>query len=67
MCLSLGIYARKLWLIPLSVYETECHVVNEVWNSEYEKSVMPDISNAFYFEDENAVPLSVLEIRYKII
>ena len=67
MCLSLGIYARKLWIESLSVYENECHVVNEVWDSEYEKWIMLDISNDLYWVDENATPLSVLEIRDMII
>lgn len=67
MCLSLGIYARKLWLMPLSSYDSECHVVNEVWDSQYGKWIMLDISNDIYWVDENAAPLSVLEIRDKII
>ena len=67
MCLALGIYSRKLWIEPLSVYDNECHVVNEIWDSQYEKWIMLDISSDLYWVDENAVPLSVLEIRDRII
>ncbi len=67
MCLSLGIYSRKLWIIPLSTYDNECHVVNEIWDSNYEKWIILDISNNLYWVDENATPLSMLEVRDKII
>ena len=67
VCLSLGIYSRKLWIIPLSVYDTECHVVNEIWDSQYNKWKMLDISNNLYWVDEKAEPLSMLEVRDKII
>lgn len=63
MCLSLGIYSRKLWINPNSVYDQECHVVNEVWDSDLKKWVMLDITNNFYWVDGNGTPLSVLEIR----
>lgn len=65
MCLALGIYARKVWLMPYSSYDTDCHVVNEVWDSTLDKWVMLDITNNEYWVDENGMPLSVLEIREK--
>lgn len=63
MCLALGIFSRKVWINPNSVYDGECHVVNEVWDSSLNKWVMLDITNNFYWVDENKTPLSVLEIR----
>lgn len=63
MCLSLGIYARKVWIMPLSTYDNDCHVVNEVWDTALNKWVMLDITNNQYWVDENGTPLSVLEIR----
>lgn len=63
MCLSLGIYARKVWIMPLSSYDNDCHVVNEVWDTTLNKWVMLDITNNQYWVDENGTPLSVLEIR----
>jgi len=63
MCLALGIYARKVWLIPASIYDQECHVVNEIWDDELNKWVMLDISNNLYWVDDKGNPLSILEIR----
>lgn len=65
MCLALGMYARKVWIMPYSIYDTDCHVVNEVWDSTLGKWVMLDITNNEYWVDENGTPLSVLEIREK--
>lgn len=65
MCLSLGIYSRKVWIMPYSRYDGDCHVVNEVWDSSLQKWVMLDITNNEYWVDENNIPLSVLEIRDK--
>jgi len=63
MCLSLGIFARKVWIMPLSPYDNDCHVVNEVWDTDLNKWVMLDITNDQYWVDENGTPLSVLELR----
>lgn len=65
MCLALGIHARKVWIMPNSAYDTDCHVVNEVWDSTLEKWVMLDMTNNEYWVDENGTPLSVLEIRQR--
>jgi hypothetical protein len=65
MCLSLGIYTRKVWIMPNSMYDSDCHVVNEVWDTKLNKWVMLDITNNQYWVDENGTPLSVLEIRRK--
>lgn len=63
MCLALRIYSRKVWINPNSVYDSDCHVVNEVWDTKLGQWVMLDITNNFYWVDENGKPLSVLEIR----
>lgn len=65
MCLALGIYARKVWILPFSRYDTDCHVVNEVWDTARGKWIMLDITNNEYWVDENGTPLSVLEVRRK--
>jgi len=66
MCLALGMYSRKVWIMPnASGYDSDCHVVNEVWDTELGKWVMLDITNNEYWADGNGVPLSVLEIRDK--
>ena len=63
MCLALHIYSRKVWINPNSVYDSDCHVVNEVWDTKLNQWVMLDITNNFYWVDENGKPLSILEIR----
>lgn len=65
MCLALGIYSRKVWIMPYSSYDTDCHVVNEIWDSSLGKWVMLDITNNEYWIDETGMPLSILEIREK--
>ena len=65
MCLALGIYARKVWIMPYSGYDNDCHVVNEIWDTGLHKWVMLDITNDEYWVDETGMPLSVLEIREK--
>lgn len=63
MCLALGIYARKVWINPISAYDSDCHVVNEVWDEGYGQWIMLDITNNSYWIDETGKPLSVLEIH----
>ena len=65
MCLALGIYARKVWIMPYSAYDTECHVVNEIWDTALNKWIMLDITANTYWVDAKRTPLSVLEIRQK--
>lgn len=65
MCLALDIYSRKVWIMPNSVYDNDCHVVNEVWDSSLNKWIMLDITNNEYWVDEKGTPLSILEIREK--
>lgn len=65
MCLALGIYSRKVWIMPYSQYDNDCHVVNEIWDSKLNKWIMLDITNNEYWVDEDGTPLSILEIRYK--
>lgn len=63
--LALGIYSRKMWINPFSVYDGECHVVNEIWDSNYKKWIMLDTTNDIYWIGEEKVPLSALEVRQK--
>ncbi len=65
MFLALNIYSRKLWINPLSIYDSECHVVNEIWDNVYNKWIMLDTTNNLYWIDENGLPLSALEVREK--
>lgn len=65
MCLALNLYARKVWIMPNSGYDQDCHVVNEIWDSTLNKWVMIDITSNTYWVDETRTPLSILEIRRK--
>ena len=65
MLLALEIYSRKVWINPYSSYDDDCHVVNEVWDTTYNKWIMLDITNNQYWIDEEGTPLSVTEIREK--
>ena len=64
--LALGIYSRKLWINPLSVYDHECHVVNEIWDESYQKWIMLDTTNNIYWVGEEKIPLSAIEVRDKL-
>ena len=62
-CLALGIYARRVSIMPYSPYDFDNHVVTEIYDRTMEKWVMLDITTDGYFVDENKNPLSLLEMR----
>lgn len=62
-CLALGIYARRVFIMPYSPYDSDNHVVNEIYDRELDKWIMLDLSLGAYFVDENRTPLSLLEMR----
>lgn len=65
MCLACGIFARRVSIIPYSPYDTDNHVVIEIYENTLSKWIMLDPSINTYFIDENSEPLSMLEIRDK--
>lgn len=65
-CLALGIYARRVFIMPYSPYDCDNHVVNEIYDREMEKWIMVDLTFGAYFVDENRTPLSLLEIRERL-
>lgn len=62
-CLALGIYARRVYIMPYSPYDSDNHVVTEIYDPDLRKWVMMDPSANTYFIDKDEVPLSLLEIR----
>ena len=62
-CLALGIYARRVSIMPYSPYDFDNHVVTEIYDRTMEKWIMLDITTDGYFVDENKNPLSLLEMR----
>ena len=64
-CLALGIYARRVRIMPFSPYDFDNHVVAEIYDRSLEKWIMLDPTTDGYFIDETKTPLSLLEIRSK--
>lgn len=62
-CLALGIYARRMWLMPYSPYDADNHVVIEIYDFDLNKWIMLDMTGNGYFVNSDGLPLSVLEIR----
>jgi len=64
--LSIGIKARTIYLMPLSPYDRDNHVVCEAWSNEYNKWIMVDPTYGLYLVDEKKTPLNVMEIRERL-
>ncbi len=62
-CLSLGIYARRVCIMPYSPYDFDNHVVTEIYDKKLKSWIMLDPTTDGYFVDENKNPLSLLQIR----
>lgn len=62
-CLALGIYARRVFIMPYSPYDFDNHVVTEIYDRKSKKWIMLDPTTDGFFVDENGVPLSLLEMR----
>ncbi|MBQ2881133.1 MAG: hypothetical protein IJE40_02590 [Clostridia bacterium] len=64
-CMSLGIFARRIRIMPFSPYDFDNHVVAEIYDRTLEKWIMLDPTADGYFIDEKKKPLSLLEMRSK--
>ena len=64
-CLALGIYARRVFIMPFSPYDFDNHVVTEIYDRQKKKWIMLDPTTDGYFVDERKTPLSLLEMREK--
>lgn len=62
-CLALGIYARRVSIMPYSPYDFDNHVVTEIFDRKMGKWIMLDPTTDAFFVDENKTPLSLLEMR----
>lgn len=62
-CLAVGIYARRVYIMPYSPYDGDNHVVTEIYDGAMGKWIMVDPTVDGYFTDEKGRPLSVLELR----
>jgi hypothetical protein len=64
-CLALGIFARRVSIMPYSPYDFDNHVVTEIYDRKMQKWIMLDPSTDGYFVDEAKIPLSLLEMRHR--
>ena len=64
-CLALGIYARRMYIMPYSPYDFDNHVVSEIYDRKLKKWIMLDPTTDGYFVDADKTPLSLLEMREK--
>lgn len=62
-CLALGIYARRVCIMPYSPYDFDNHVVTEIYDKKLKSWIMLDPTTDGYFIDKNKNPLSLLQIR----
>lgn len=62
-CLALGIFARRVVIMPFSPYDFDNHVVAEIYDRTLYKWIMLDPTTDGYFIDEDKNPLSLLEMR----
>lgn len=62
-CLAVGIYARRVRIMPYSPYDNDNHVVTEIYDPDLAKWIMLDPTTDGWFVDGEGVPLSLLEIR----
>ena len=62
-CCAIGIYARRVSIMPYSPYDFDNHVVTEIFDRKLDKWVMLDATTDGYFIDETKTPLSLLQIR----
>lgn len=65
-CLSLRIPARTVYLMPLSPYDGDNHVVCEVWDSLRAQWTMLDPTYGGYLTGEDERPLGVYELRQRL-
>ncbi len=62
-CLALGIFARRVSIMPFSPYDFDNHVVAEIYDRTLQKWIMLDPTTDGYFIDDAKTPLSLLEMR----
>lgn len=67
MLMSVGIKARYITCLPEDAEDQDCHVVNEIFSPELNKWVMIDSDMDKVVTDMQGVPLSLRELRNKLI
>ena len=67
MYLSMGIPSRYVTCMPYNTRDQDCHVINSVWSSQYQKWIWIDPTFEAYVKDENGNLLSIPEVRNRLI
>lgn len=67
MYLSMGIPSRYVTCMPYDEKDQDCHVINSVWSSQYQKWIWIDPTFEAYVKDENGNFLSIPEVRERLI
>ncbi len=67
MYLSMGIPSRYVTCMPYDSRDQDCHVINSVWSSQYQKWIWIDPTFEAYVKDENGNFLSIQEVRERLI
>ena len=67
MYLSMGIPSRYVTCMPYDEKDQDCHVINSVWSSQYQKWIWIDPTFEAYVKDENGNFLSIQEVRDRLI
>lgn len=62
-CLALGIYARRVFMMPYSPYDLDNHVVTEIYDRAEKMWIMLDPSMGTYIVDGQGTPLSLMQAR----
>lgn len=66
-CMALGIYARRVYIMPYSPYDCDNHVDIEIFDCKQNKWILLDVTNDCYYIDENGTGLDMLELRNKLM
>lgn len=67
MYLSMGIPSRYVTCLPFDRNDPDCHVINAVWSSQYQKWIWIDPTFEAYVKDESGSFLSIAEVRERLI
>ena len=67
MYLSMDIPSRYVTCMPYDEKDQDCHVINSVWSSQYQKWIWIDPTFEAYVKDENGNFLSIPEVRERLI
>lgn len=66
-CLAMGFKSRQVTCQPLDETDPDCHVITTVWSRDLGKWLYMDPTMEAWFTDERGLPLSIAEVRERLI